>query len=76
MWMGCEPRWPRIRLEMYQIVLAGYPRRVRHVESSHIATGVAGRPVQQWSGGGAIVNMRSAGRLEPPHCDSPAVQDM
>jgi len=31
-------------VEMYQIVLAGHPRPVRHLESTLIATGVAGRP--------------------------------
>ena len=39
--MGCEARWLGIKVEMYQIVLAGHPRPKRHIESSPIATGVA-----------------------------------
>ena len=41
MWMRSEPCWPRIKVEMYQIVLAGHPRPVTRAQSSHIATGVA-----------------------------------
>ena len=45
MWMRSEPCWPETVLDRnVPLVLAGYPRPVRHLESTQIATGVAGRP--------------------------------